>query len=116
MTTTDPIRDNHALLFATAATFSDLLQTAAEGHALWHPTTDGKIGDCGIISGGQFGKVYNVYERSNNPLPPLPRPELTDYKDLIHASNSRPLCAAKIVTENAEKTAAIDAKAASGSS
>ncbi|KZV81365.1 hypothetical protein EXIGLDRAFT_844656 [Exidia glandulosa HHB12029] len=52
--------------------FRDLLQRAAEGVALFHPSLDveygGAVGDCGYVESGRFWKLFNVFD----PPPGIP--------------------------------------------
>ncbi|EJD51666.1 hypothetical protein AURDEDRAFT_159401 [Auricularia subglabra TFB-10046 SS5] len=107
MAATDPIHNNPSKIHATAHTFAQLLDVAAEGHPLWHPTKDGRVGDCGSIAGGTFQKVFNVYDFAPGRPQPLPRPSTDQYSDIRVDENLHPLCSSLLQSVNLDGSAEL---------
>ncbi|EJD51622.1 hypothetical protein AURDEDRAFT_111728 [Auricularia subglabra TFB-10046 SS5] len=98
----DPLHTDTKVLHANAHDYARLLVSAAEGHALWRPTSvsqAGRLGDAGQIVGGRFFKYFNVLEthlvsglprfrfNAQNDAKYILEPETTDNIDILKSQH-----------------------------
>ncbi|KZV95581.1 hypothetical protein EXIGLDRAFT_707110 [Exidia glandulosa HHB12029] len=81
---TDILRNDHAIQRALPNQYSELLQPACNGHALWAPRRTagggGALGDIGYIRDGSFWKEGNVYVDPPASIQPLVAPTSGIYR------------------------------------